>query len=40
MSINHCVEVDAYIHGNVSRVQITSTDISGNGRRPCEPEFN
>ena len=29
MSINHCVEVDAYIHGNVSRVQITSTDISG-----------
>ena len=34
MSINHCVEVDAYIHGNVSRVQITSTDISENGRRP------
>ena len=40
MSINHCVEVDAYIHGNVSRVQITSADISGNGRRPCEPEFD
>ena len=40
MSINHCVEVDAYIHGNVSRVQITSTDISGSGRQSCEPEFN
>ena len=37
MSINHCVEVDAYIHGNVSRVQITSTDISENGRRPVSP---
>ena len=40
MSINHCVEVDAYIHGNVSRVQITSADISGSGRQSCEPEFN
>ena len=46
MSINHCVEVDAYKHENVSRVQITSADISGSKTsqcevlQSCEPEFN